>query len=200
MLRSNGSSFSVIKRYDANMPGWAMRPQDCHYVDDFDGNGKDDLWVFNGANWSFAYSGMLNSNGNDLSMTKRHDANMPGWAMRPEDHHYLYDFDGDGKDDLFVFNGGNWAMAYLGMLRSSGRDLSMVIRYHGNTPGWQMRKNDRHYIADVKRDGKSDLFVYNYQDWSHEYHGTMVSNGNSLSSNWKGRLGWRVESWPARYV
>jgi hypothetical protein len=61
----------------------------------------------------------------------------------------------------------------------------MTKRYDGNAPGWQMRKNDRHYVSDVNGDGKADLFVYNYQDWAYEYLGTMVSNGNSLSSSWK---------------
>jgi IgA Peptidase M64/FG-GAP-like repeat len=185
MLRSNGSSFSVVQRYDANMPGWEMRSQDRHYVDDFNGDGKEDLWVFNGVNWSIPYLGMLRSNGNNLSMTKRYDENMPGWEMRSQDRHYVGDFNGDRKKDLFVFNGTQWSIAYLGMLRSSGSDLSMTKRYDGNAPGWQMRKNDRHYVSDVNGDGKADLFVYNYQDWAYEYLGTMVSNGNSLSSSWK---------------
>jgi FG-GAP-like repeat len=110
---------------------------------------------------------------------------MPNWQMRSLDRHYVGDFNGDGKKDLFVFNGSQWSIAYLGMLRSSGSDLSMTKRYDGNTPGWQMRKNDRHYVSDVNGDGKADLFVYNYQDWAYEYLGTMVSNGNSLSSSWK---------------
>lgn len=41
------------------------------------------------------------------------------------------------------------------------------------------------YVSDANGDGKSDLFVYNYQDWSYEYLGTMISNGSSLSSSWK---------------
>jgi IgA peptidase M64/VCBS repeat protein len=185
MLRSNGSSFSVVQRYDANMPGWEMRSQDRHYVGDFNGDGKEDLWVFNGVNWSIPYLGMLKSNGNNLSMTKRYDENMPSWQMRSQDRHYVGDFNGDGKKDLFVFNGSEWSIAYLGMLRSSSSDLSMTKRYDGNAPGWQMRKNDRHYVSDVNGDGKADLFVYNHQDWAYEYLGTMVSNGTSLSSSWK---------------
>ncbi len=185
MLRSNGNSFSLLKRYDANMPGWQMRSGDRHYVGDFNGDGKEDLWVFNGNQWAIPYLGMLSSNGTSLSMAKRYDANMPGWQMRSGDKHYVADFNGDGKKDLFVFNGSNWSIAYLGMLRSNANSLSMAKRYDGNAPGWQMRRNDRHYVGDVKGDGKEDLFVYNHSDWSYEYLGTMTSSGAALSCSWR---------------
>jgi IgA Peptidase M64/FG-GAP-like repeat len=185
MLHSTGSGFSLVQRYDSTMPSWEMRPGDRHYVGDFDGDGKEDFWVFNGTNWSTPYLGMLKSNGSNLSMVKRYDSTMPSWEMRPGDRHYVGDFDGDGKSDLYVFNGDNWSIAYLGMLKSSGSDLSMVQRYDGNAPGWQMRKNDRHYLSDLNGDGKVDLFVYNYQDWAREYLGAMVSTGTALNSSWR---------------
>ena len=185
MLRSTGTGFALAKRYDANMPGWEMRPGDRHVVGDFSGDGKEDLWVFNGSNWSIPYLGMLRSNGTSLSMSKRYDGTMPGWQMRANDRHYVGDFDGDGKADLYVFNGTNWSIAYLGMLESTGSQLSMTRRYDGNAPGWQMRAHDMHWIADVNRDGKADLFVYNHQDWTPEYLGTMISSGTDLVSAWK---------------
>lgn len=185
MLRSSGSGFSLVARYDANMPGWQMRPGDRHVVGDFSGDGSEDLWVFNGGDWSIPYLGMLRSNGTSLSMSRRYDATMPGWQMTPGDVHYVGDFDGDGKDDLYVFNGGNWAIAYLGMLRSTGTELTMARRYDGNVPGWQMRRNDRHYVGDVNGDGRADLFVYNHDDWTPEYLGTMVSSGTDLSASWR---------------
>jgi hypothetical protein len=110
---------------------------------------------------------------------------MPGWTMRPGDRHYVGDFTKDGKSDLYVFNGANWSMAYLGMLRSTGTELALTRRYDGNAPGWQMRKNDRHWIADINKDGRADLFVYNHQDWSTEYLGTMISSGTDLAAAWK---------------
>ncbi len=185
MLKSSGTGFSLVRRYDGSMPGWQMKSGDSHHVGDFSGDGKEDLWVFNGNQWSIPYLGMLKSNGTSLGMSKRYDSTMPGWQMKPGDQHWVGDFDKDGKADLYVFNGNNWSIAYLGMLHSTGTQLTMTRRYDGNAPGWQMRKNDRHWIADVNKDGRADLFVYNSADWGTEYLGTMTSSGTDLACAWK---------------
>lgn len=184
MLRSTGTGFTVVDRYDGNLPGWQMRPGDRHTVGDFTGNGRDDLWVFNGDDWSIPYLGMLRSTGTSLSMSRRYDGSMPGWQMRRNDRHLVGDFNADGKADLYVFNGSDWSIAYLGMLASTGSALSMTRRYDGNVPGWQMRRNDLHHLADIDGNGKADLFVFNSEDWYSEYLGTMRSNGTALSANW----------------
>jgi hypothetical protein len=71
------------------------------------------------------------------------------------------------------------------MLASDGRQLAMVKRYDGNAPGWQMRKDDLHFVGDINGDGKEDLFVYNSRNWFREYLGTMVSNGSALACAWR---------------
>lgn len=185
MLRSTGSAFELIRRYDANMPSWQMRKGDRHFVGDFKGDGREGLWVFNGDDWSIAYLGMLASNGSSLSMSRRYDGNMPGWQMRKGDQHYVGDFSGNGRKDLFVFNGDDWSISYLGMLQSTGTQLTMTQRYDGNAPGWQMRRHDRHYVGDVDGNGREGLFVFNHQDWGPEYLGTMRSTGSALTCAWR---------------
>jgi hypothetical protein len=184
MLRSTGTSFTLVHRYDHFLPSWQMTPGDQFFTGDFNGDGKGDLFVFNGSNWAFPYLGMLESNGTSLSMTHRYDHYLPSWQMTEHDGFYVGDFNGDGKSDLYIVNRQNWAITYLGMLRSDGAGLTMEHRYDGSVPGWQMRRNDQFWIGDVNGDRKDDLFVYNCNDWATQYLGALVSNGAALSGSW----------------
>jgi hypothetical protein len=184
MLKSTGTSFTLVRRYDHVLPSWQMTAGDQFFAGDFNGDGKDDLFVFNGTNWAFPYLGMLQSTGTGLTMAHRYDEYLPSWQMTDRDRFYVGDFDCDGKSDLYIVNGQNWAIAYLGMLKSTGAGLTMVHRYDGSTPGWQMRKNDQFWVGDVSGDKRADLFVYNCNDWATQYLGAMVSSGAALSASW----------------
>ena len=190
LLRSTGTSLAGATRHDGSIPGWIMKPNDQFFAGDFDGDHKTDLYVFNGTNWGPKYLGMLRSSGSALSNVKLFTGSLPGWSLNTNDRFLVGDFDGDGKADLYVFNGTDWAWAYLLMARSNGSDLAFVKRYDSssaaaNIPGWSMTKGDRFWTSDANKDGKTDLFVYNPAiNWATEYLGTLMSSGTSLSGSW----------------
>jgi len=189
MLRSTGTGLTLVRRFDGDIPGWGgLARNDQLFVGDYSGNGRDDLFIFNGEDWSMSYVGMFRSSGTDLTMAERYDGDIPGWGgLAKHDRLIVGDFDGDGKADLFVFNGDDWSMSYLGMFRSTGTKLQMVHRYDGDVPGWGgLATHDKFLPADITGDGKTDLFAYNYDDWSEEYLGRMISTGTGLRASFTG--------------
>jgi hypothetical protein len=211
MLKSTGkglysghnhrSGLEYVKRYDDTLPGWdSMKSNDQFFVADIDGDSLEELYVFNGAigvDWSEAYLQLFRSTGNDLQYIKRYDDELPGWgSMKQNDQFYVADFDGDADDDLYVFNGHDWSVEYLEMLKSSGTDLSNAKRFDDSVPGWIMSRNDQWFVADIDGNGKDDLYVYNNADpaiLSHngkymdmQYLGLVRSSGSDLQAKWYG--------------
>jgi len=181
MLRWDGTEFRLIKRYDRHLPGWEMKSNDRIFGGDIDGDGRGDLMVFNGNQWVMPYLLMLRSSGTALEYRRRYDRHLPGWEMKSGDRFEVGDFSGDGSDDLFVFNGGQWVMPYLLMARSTGNALAFSRRYDGNMPGWQMRSNDKHFVANFNNDNRDDLFVFNGDQWVMPYLLMARSTGVELA-------------------
>jgi hypothetical protein len=188
MLRSTGGDLEFVRRYDDVLPGWdRMMPNDLFFVADFDGDKRQDLYVFNGKDYGGGYLEMLRSTGSEMTNVFRYDTKLPMWEeMMPDDQFYVADFDGDKKQDLYVFNGLNYGHQYLGMLRSDGTQLSGVNRFDDVVPGWGfIGRHDRYFVADVNGDGKDDLYGYNAADFDTEYLGYLGSSGGDLSGSWQ---------------
>lgn len=189
MLRSTGTGFNLVRRFDGDISGWGgLARNDQLFVGDFSGDGRDDFYIFNGEDWSMSYVGMFRASATNLTMTARYDGDIPGWGgLAEHDRLIVGDFNGDGKADLFIFNGDDWSMPYLGMFRSAGSDLQMVRRYDGDVPGWGgLASHDKFLPAHITGDGRTDLFAWNYDDWSEEYLGRMISTGSGLRASFTG--------------
>ena len=45
-------------------------------------------------------------------LTSRYDGDIPGWGgLARHDQFFVGDLNGDGKDDLVIFNGHDWSMS-----------------------------------------------------------------------------------------
>ena len=188
VLRSTGSDLQFVRRYDDTLPGWgSMKANDKFFVAKFNPGPRADLFVSNQQDFSIGYLLMLASNGSGYDFVRRFDQTLPGWGdMKHGDEFFVGDFNSDGLSDLFVFNGPDWSIPYLEMLRSTGNDLQFVRRFDRDVPGWgEMRPHDRWMVGDVNGDGRADLYVYNAQDWNTQYLGTLLSSGTSLDGSFQ---------------
>ena len=100
------------------------------------------------------YLGLLAGDGhNGLRLIARYDGDIPGWGgLARNDKFYVADFNGDGRKDLLVFNGDDWSMTYVAMLRSTGTGFSLVRRFDGDIPGWGgLARHDQLFVGDYQR-------------------------------------------------
>src|SRR5678815_91984 len=105
-----------------------------------------------------------------MCIRDRFDGDIPGWGvLARNDRLTLGDFDGNGRTDIFIFNGDDWSLPYLGMFRANGTSLAYVNRYDGDVPGWGgLVRHDRIFAADLNAVGRCDLWAWIYQDWKQE--------------------------------
>jgi len=170
---------------------------DQFLVGDFDGNGRDDLVVYNMVDSTIPHLALLISKdpnnpddpndprtGFGFKAVIRYDQTLPGWGdMKQSDRFYVGDFDGDGKADLYVVNTAlvDWPMGYLEMLRSTGSALAYVVRYDDVLPGWdRMMPGDQFFVANIDGSGGKDLYVINNTDWCCGYLLSLLSTGTGL--------------------
>jgi hypothetical protein len=165
-----------------------MGKHERFFVGDFDGDGNEEVIAQNRDDWSQVHFMVFASNGSRLFLRDRYYGTIkfPFWTMRRKDEIHVLDFNGDGTSDVAIFNGRNWGPEYLALFAVDEGFLTGERRYEDTIPGWDMRRRDRFWAANVDGDDDDDLVVYNGENWSTEYLGMLRSDGDdALQGSWQ---------------
>ncbi|TVR52916.1 MAG: hypothetical protein EA425_04185 [Puniceicoccaceae bacterium] len=182
LLRATGDGLECVAVYQRFLPGWEMKRDDQFYVGDFSGDGREDLFIFNGRDWSWPNLLMLRSEGSSLSFVRRYVRYVPTWEMGRDETFHVGDFNGDGRADLIAFNTANWSQVHLQMLRSTGAGLAFVERHYGQIGNfWWMRRQDQLFVANLEGSATDGVAIFNGLNWGPVYLGTFFTREGSLS-------------------
>ncbi|GCE60031.1 FG-GAP-like repeat-containing protein [Microcystis aeruginosa] len=188
LLTYNGSGFQPNSiQYDW-IGGWKLGSGDKHLAGDFDGNGKDDVFIR-----SPQYAGLLTYNGSGFQTNSIQYDWIGGWKLGSGDQHFVGDFDGNGKDDVFIRS-----PQYAGLLTYNGSGFQPNSIQYDWIGGWKLGSGDQHFVGDFNNDGKDDVFIR-----SPQYAGLLTYNGSGFQSNsiqydWIG--GWKLGSGDQHFV
>jgi hypothetical protein len=124
-----------------------QNPTQTLTVGDFDGDGRDDLFLSTGSGWYYAPA--ANAEWRLLSAkTETSDSLLFG------------DFDGDGRTDVFIQKGDDWLVSWAG--RSEWKVLS---RNHGTPGGNPIEGMMNFVIGDFVGDKRADVFYADGANW-----------------------------------
>jgi hypothetical protein len=182
---SNGDGTFSVRNLGIQLvtPGFYLDQYEDVYVGDFNGDGRDDLFVRNRASHN---SGIYLSNGNGSFTVKNFGVQIvtPEFCLDQYEDVYVGDFNGDHKTDLLVRNR---ASQNSGIYLSNG-DGSFSVKSFGVglvTPGFTLNGDEDVYQGDYNGDGKTDLLVRNKRFHNIEMYmsngdGTFAANINCV--------------------
>jgi hypothetical protein len=132
-------------------------PADVALPFDYDGDGKDDLFLYRPGS-SAAYVGHSVGDGTFTQVYAQHTG-IAGYDLASTaDRVLAFDYNGDGKSDLFLYRPGGGA-AYVA--RSNGDGSFSRVYGQSGIGGYDLASAaDRALALDYNGDGKDDLFLY----------------------------------------
>jgi hypothetical protein len=163
LLQTRESQWFATQRHDDRIGEWNLRAQDREYVGDFDGDGRDEVYIR-----SDDWAGVIEwDDGEFVTRTLTSDR-IGEWNLRAQDREYVGDFDGDGRDEVYV-RSNDWA----GLVTLDGDALALRSIQHDRIGEWNLRAQDREYVGRFSQPDRDELVV--------------------RSDNWIGLLRWDAE-------
>jgi len=154
--------------------GWNRGTNDAFIAAaDMDGDGKQEILITNNND---KWTGILKWESPALHLLWGSPSPITGWNRSGDDTFLPVDVEGDGRQELFVYNNVD---GWTGIFRYDGHDLAIAWAtpspIQGPAGGWNRRANDQFAVADYN--GKTAIAVTHPEDG---WHGTLFWQNNAL--------------------
>jgi hypothetical protein len=174
---------------------------DQYFVADFDGDDIDDLYVFNPAALRISMLALDHADYVEVDFFDT-SAALGGWTILGTDELMVADYNGDGKDDLYLFSRVG-ATPSLQRFASNGNTLIPGTRWDGSigtaSDDWEMTPSTRFYVANIDGDvslsgGHPIDDLYSVKNEAHTQMALLVSVDPTIADDltfelaapWKG--------------
>jgi hypothetical protein len=153
---------------------WAANP-DAHAVSgDFDGDGRSDIALVGGDDWTTVPVAFSRGDGT-FTVTNRPIGEFAVWANAPGVKIVTGDVNGDGRTDIVLTGGPGWWTIPVAFSNGDGT-FNVSNQYDPSIPGLAQVAGAQVVAGDVNGDGRADLILTGGAGWS--TIPVAFSNGN----------------------
>ena len=152
---------------------WELSLNDSFVTADLDGDGTDEIVAFDHSSYVGVFKWQLSGSGGTQSWVQSlvdlHGGTLSGpagtWSIGPNDQFVAADVDGDGRQEIVVFDGQNT----IGVLQWQNSALSLIGLTAGQIPSassgttWVMSAGDK--FAAARFGGVERIFVFDSVSW-----------------------------------
>lgn len=164
---SNGDcSFKATTYVDSTFESWASTPNVAKLSGDFNNDGRTDIALVGGANWTMAKVAFSNGN-SGFTVLQGPAPNFMGWATSSSAARLVGDFDGDGRSDIALLGDPGWRTIPIAF--SNGDASFRVTNADASAPlpftFWATSTAATKLVGDFNGDGKSDIALVGDPSW-----------------------------------
>ncbi|MGE5340792.1 MAG: FG-GAP repeat domain-containing protein [Candidatus Omnitrophota bacterium] len=162
---SNGDgTFSVTCYPIGDFACWATTANVKILTGDFNGDGKTDIALTGGKNWTTIPTAFSNGNGT-FTVTNKSIANFGGWASTADVKALTGDINGDGRTDISLTGASGWGTLPTAFSNGDGT-YTVTNKPISNFAGWAANANAKVLTGDFNGDGKTDIALTGESTWN----------------------------------